>query len=607
MPFPRYGTGPVLGPAVLPPVARRATPTVRLHAVDGGDASEVGGGPAILLVDDVPANLVALAEVLAPLVTEHRLRLITAATTGEALRHVLTEGQALAVIVLDVVMPGTDGPALARLIRARRHTAHVPVLFVTALDAERRRLTEAFQSGAVDYLTKPLEPDVIRAKVASFVELHRSRAEASARERRRFADEAQAEVDAARARLVLVLDSFPDAVSVFDRDWRYQYVNPVAATILRAAGLDPAAVIGQVLWDLVPQSWATRLEATFRRAGVEGRVAAVETYYDEVDQWIESRLAPAPDGTLTVISRDVTAQRRAEAALRASESRLAALLDEAAAARAAAEEASAAKSRFLAAMSHELRTPLNAIMGHVALVEEEVYGPVTEAQRGALARVRRAQQTLLAVIHDVLDLAKLEAGHVEYAITPIRLASVMAEMAALLGPQAAAEAVAFEVRLPDDALHVWADAEKLRQIVLNLLGNAAKFTPAGGRVWMEVVRPVEAPDLVHLRVHDTGIGIAVVPLERVFEPFVQVHDRARAGLTSAGRKEGAGLGLAISRDLARGMGGDLTVESTVGVGSTFTVVLRVAPAPCDPTDDASRYERRTGDDRRSSDDRRDTH
>ncbi|WP_284349555.1 ATP-binding response regulator [Roseisolibacter agri] len=571
-----------------------------------GGASGAGDGPAILLVDDVPANLVALTGVLAPLVAEHGLRVITASTADEALRHALAEGGRLAVIVLDVMMPGTDGPALARLIRARRQTAHVPVLFVTALDAERRRLTEAYQSGAVDYLTKPLEPSVIRAKVAAFVALHRTRAEQEARERRRFADQARAEVDATRARLALVLDSLPDAVSVFDRQWRYLYVNPAAAEIQRAAGLAPEAVLGQVLWDVLPELRGTRLEAEFRRAVAEGCLVTYEEHVERLDQWIERRLIPAPDGTCTVISRDVTAQRRAAAALRASERRLAGLVDETAAARAAAEDANAAKSRFLAAMSHELRTPLNAIIGHVALVEDEVYGPVTAGQRDALARVRRAQQHLLTLIRDVLDLSKLEAGHVEYTLEPVRLASVMAEATTMLEPQAAAARLALEVRLPDDSLEVWADVEKLRQIVLNLLGNSMKFTLPGGRVWLELVEPVDAPDVVHLRVHDTGIGIPAAQLGRVFEPFVQVHDRARAVLASAGRADGTGLGLAISRDLARGMGGDLTVESTEGVGSTFTVVLRRAVLPSgEPTDRRSPDERRAGDERRSGDDRRD--
>jgi len=260
-------------------------------------------------------------------------------------------------------------------------------------------------------------------------------------------------------------------------------------------------------------------------------------------------------------------------------------------------------------MSHELRTPLNAIMGHVALVEDEVYGPVTAAQRGALSRVHRAQQHLLALIRDVLDLAKLEAGHVEYALAPVRLASVIAEMTTMLEPQAAAAGLGFETRLPDDPPEVWADVEKLRQILLNLLGNAVKFTPAGGRVWMEVVTPADAADaadLVHLRVRDTGIGIPATQFGRVFEPFVQVHDRARTMLASAGQADGTGLGLAISRDLARGMGGDLIVESTEGVGSTFTVVLRRAVLPSgEATDRRTHDERRTGDERRSGEDRRD--
>jgi signal transduction histidine kinase len=241
----------------------------------------------------------------------------------------------------------------------------------------------------------------------------------------------------------------------------------------------------------------------------------------------------------------------------------------------------------------------------VALIEDEVYGPVTEGQRGALARVRRAQHHLLTLIRDVLDLAKLEAGHVDYALAPVRLASVMAETTTMLEPQVAAAGLGFDVRLPDDALEVWADAEKLQQVVLNLLGNAVKFTPVGGRVWMEVAEPADAPDVVHLCVRDTGIGIPAAQLGRVFEPFVQVHDRARAMLASAGQADGIGLGLAISRDLARGMGGDLTAESSEGVGSTFTVVLRRATLSSgEVTDRRSGEERRVGEERRSGDDRR---
>jgi PAS domain S-box-containing protein len=592
------------------PFSLHGTQPSGIESVEEMAYAPAPGSAAVLLVDDVHENLVALEAVLAPIAEEHGLRLLTALTADGALRHALEEGDRLAVALLDVMMPGTDGPELARLIRARRQLEHVPVIFVTALDAERRRVTEAYQSGAVDYLTKPLDPDLIRAKVSAFVELHRSRDDARARERRRFADEARAISDLARAesaamraRLALVLDSMPDAVTAFDRDWRFLYVNPVAAALLESAGREPAAVLGKLLWEVAPELRGTQDEEEFRRARAEGRVVAFEQHYAPLEKWLENRVIPGPDGTVTVFSRDVTAQRRAEAGLRASEARLAGLLveaaaarDDAEAARAAAEDANGAKSQFLANMSHELRTPLNAIVGHVALVEEEVYGPVTESQRGALARVRRAQQHLLVLINNVLDFAKLEAGHVEYVITPVRLADVVGDAAAMLQPQAAAKGLTYAVRLPDRDLLVWADREKLRQVVLNLLSNAVKFTPAGGQVSVDVLLPEPAPDLVHLRVRDTGIGVPTADLDRIFDPFVQVHGTATR---SARAVEGTGLGLAISRDLARGMNGDLLVESAVGTGSTFTLALRrTVLVSGEHTDRRNRDERRGAAERR---------
>jgi signal transduction histidine kinase len=229
----------------------------------------------------------------------------------------------------------------------------------------------------------------------------------------------------------------------------------------------------------------------------------------------------------------------------------------------AADEANRAKSRFLAMMSHELRTPLNAISGYLQILELGIAGPITDAQRDILERLDHSGRHLLSVINDVLDLSRIEAGRIEYQIDDVVLADVVTAAATMVEPQLAAKEIDFRVNVPGNLI-VRADGEKLRQIVLNLLGNAQKFTPGKGAVDVSA-EPLRDAKMVLIRVHDTGIGIPREKLEAVFQPFVQVDsERTRTA-------QGSGLGLAIARDFARGMGGDLVVESTLGKGSTFTL------------------------------------
>jgi PAS domain S-box-containing protein len=237
------------------------------------------------------------------------------------------------------------------------------------------------------------------------------------------------------------------------------------------------------------------------------------------------------------------------------------------AARAEAEQANLAKSQFLASMSHELRTPLNAIGGYVELIELGLRGPVTPQQQTDLGRVKRAQQHLLGLINDVLNFARLEAGKIALDLRDVPLAEVLDEVEALIEPQAAERGILYGRGPGDGAVLVRADREKLEQVLLNLLSNAVKFTGPGGSVGMDY----EADEAeVRVRVRDTGCGIPAEKLDAVFEPFVQVDpDLTRT-------RQGTGLGLAISRELARAMGGDLTVESTLDEGSTFTVHLPAA-------------------------------
>ncbi|HEX8271480.1 MAG TPA: CHASE3 domain-containing protein [Longimicrobiaceae bacterium] len=236
----------------------------------------------------------------------------------------------------------------------------------------------------------------------------------------------------------------------------------------------------------------------------------------------------------------------------------------------AAEAASVAKSRFLASMSHDLRTPLNAILGYAQLLETGVRGPVTEAQASDLRRIRGSGRHLFALLSSILDYARMEAGRVEVRLAVVPLDPLVHDVESSFLPQLAARDLEYAYQPADGPVHVLADPDKLEQVLLNLVTNAIKFTEPGGRITLACV---ESGDAVLVQVRDTGRGIPRDRLPGIFEPFVQV-DRER---TEAAH-QGVGLGLAISRELARAMGGDLAVESTVGVGSVFTLRVRRAPA-----------------------------
>jgi PAS domain S-box-containing protein len=374
--------------------------------------------------------------------------------------------------------------------------------------------------------------------------------------------QALAQARAARDHLERVISQAPVSMYIArGREHVYEVVNDAWCAIVRRR---PDEVIGRTVREVFPEvgaqgiydlvervydSGEAHVDAAQRIVLADGAGRTREHFFNIVYQPL--RDAGGAVYAMAVVATEVTelvqARRDAETAL------------------GVAEAANRAKGEFLAVMSHELRTPLNAIGGYAELIELGIHGPVTPEQRNALGRIQTAQLHLLGLINEVLNYTRVEAGVVRYEVGEVSVAATLVTCETLTAPQVRARGLTLDVAACEPTtLSVRADREKVQQILLNLLSNAVKFTEPGGRIAMWCTATASR---VAIHVADTGRGIASEQQERVFEPFVQV-DASRTRT-----QDGVGLGLAISRDLARGMRGDLTVASAPGRGSTFTLEL----------------------------------
>ena len=380
----------------------------------------------------------------------------------------------------------------------------------------------------------------------------------------------------------VLAESAPDAIVTIDERGIILTVNPATEHIF---GWTPKALVGQSLSMLMPPHTRRRHAVGMERYLRTGKrkldwrsVSLPGLRKDGTEFPMEVSFGEFLDGERRIFSgfmRDVSDRAAQQAVIdrTASELREALLaleqrVREAEVARTAADEANDAKDQFLRTMSHELRTPLNAIGGFVSLLEDGVRGPMTDAQRDDLARIRVAQARLLALVNDVLHLSRLRNGLAPCDIQPLLVSRAFSAVVEMIMTQLQAKTMTLDWDEDTGDMTVAADQRNLEQILLNLLSNAIKFSSPGGRVSMTATA---VNGWVQIMVADKGEGIPRDRLEAIFEPFVQVDS------TLTRRHEGTGLGLSISRDLAQAMGGTISVTSELGKGATFTVMLPSTP------------------------------
>ncbi|HMF44797.1 MAG TPA: response regulator [Polyangia bacterium] len=527
-----------------------------LRWAGNGGTSEATSRPAsVLLVDDRPANLVALEATLAPL----GVRTVTAVSGPEALRRLLTEDFAL--VLLDVQMPGMDGFETATLMKRHPRTAHVPIIFVTAIHREAAHLFTGYERGAVDYLTKPFDPNILRSKVRVFVDLFIKERQLREQSALVYERESRDREHRTEERFRALLDSMPLCVWALGADGTPVYAN---RSWLEYAGADagaqgPLAALHPEDEDGVRAEVQTAL-AQCEPIELEYRLRSAR---DGTYRWHAVRFLPQRDpegvvtgwiGTATDIENFKRAQdAHAELAVKERE------------AREAAEAANRAKDEFLATLSHELRTPLNAMVGWTHMLRSRSLSP-EKAQR-ALETIERNARAQAELIEDILDVSRIIAGKLRIELHPVDLSSIVDVALDAVRPAAEAKGITLDRKVSGLPERFMGDAVRLQQAIWNLLSNAIKFTPAGGRVELDAAADAEG---VTVEVRDTGCGIAPEFKPYVFDRFRQVDSSSRRA------HGGLGIGLAIVRHVVELHGGSVSCESAgTDQGATFTLRLPI--------------------------------
>lgn len=483
----------------------------------------------VLVVDDDSKNLLALESIF----EGEDYAIVEARTGEEALRALMVTD--FAAIVLDVQMPDISGIELARLIKQRRSTQHIPIIFLTAHYREDEHAVLGYDVGAVDYLIKPVNPSVLRSKVNVFVDLFRKTRALAALNRTMELEIAERRT--AEERFRVVFEAAPGAIVVFDESGAIRLVNSQAEETFAGSREE---LLQRNIRDLIVADNPTAT-GTFL---LQGRHLAGSEFPAEVD----CRPIQSSEGSFFLATiLDITLRKQTEEALRA---------------KAEAESANEAKDRFLAILSHELRTPLTPIVYAVALLENAEDCP--PALREAVSTIHRNVQLEARLIDDLLDLARIRNGKLTLESQPVEAHETLREAMKIGLGDVGKKRIHLIEDLSATRTQLQGDAVRLRQVFWNLLTNAVKFTSEEGTITIRTSN-VDNGASLRVEVTDTGLGIDQAHLGSIFDAFEQAIQNGPPGL---------GLGLSICKILVELHQGTIEAHSEgLGHGATFVVTL----------------------------------
>lgn len=484
----------------------------------------------VLIVDDREENIVALKA----LIHREDINIITTTSPNEALK--LAWENSISIALVDVQMPDIDGFELVDMLKANPRTKDILVIFVTAISKETKYAVKGYNSGAVDYLYKPLDPYVTAAKVDSFIQLATTQ---------NLLKQKNEELE----NFAIVINNCADIICAIEaKTLRIKTVSPA---VERTIGYKQAEVIDKKMTDFVDEELKDEFVAALNKMAKSKTTTSFETRFTSFSGekiWFECRVTYKSD-TFFLNASDISHQKQyATELINAKEEAL---------------KAKKVKEVFLANMSHELRTPINGIIGISSILQNT---ELTATQLEMVKLLEVSSQSLLGVVNDILDISKIESGKFSINNKEINLTELLKSVTDILRFKANEKLIDLKLEIANDVpYYIMADALRLNQILMNLLSNAIKFTNKG-EVKLKVSRTSASEKSVSLKfeVSDTGIGIPKNRLANVFESYEQADE------DTAIKYGGTGLGLTIVKKLVDLMNGELTAESIVEKGSKFT-------------------------------------